>query len=493
MALLLGIDVGTTSCKAAVFDVDGRQISEGASGGYPVRFGADGSAEQDAGAFWRAARQAVRAALASLGSRPPIIGVGLSGAWTSVFARDGVPLDLAITWQDARATAEAAWLAAEVGAAQMDAWLGIALPISAALPPARLLWLRRHRPDLLDGQVRMAQAKDLVAWHLTGEWATDHVSSICLVNPHTRRIAPGLAAVLGLSDTKLLPPLHAPPDIIGQVTDSAASATGLPVGVPVACGIVDSWASMLGAGLGAPGIACDVTGTSEIVGLAAPAPRPDARGLLSVPLREGLSVVYGLTAAGGDSLTWFVEAFIDPDAGPDGFTAFEREAAGAPAGTGGLLFLPYLLGERSPVWDERVRGAFVQVGRGHRRPHFARAVVEGLGHCVRHLLELAETVGGVPAATLRACGGGARSALVNQVKADILQRPVETLEVAEAGTLGAAMLAAIGCGLIADTAECAARMVRPARRFLPDPARAALYDAAHRRYRALYPALREVP
>jgi xylulokinase len=237
----------------------------------------------------------------------------------------------------------------------------------------------------------------------------------------------------------------------------------------------------------------DVTGTSEIVGLAAPAPLADARGLLSVPLREGLSVVYGLTVAGGDSLRWFVEAFIDPDAGPDGFSTFEQEAAGAPAGAGGLVFLPYLLGERSPVWDERVRGAFARIDRAHRRPHFARAVVEGLGHCVRHLLELGEAVGGVPAATLRACGGGARSALVNQVKADILQRPVETLEVPEAGTLGAAMLAAIGCGLFADTAEAAVRMVRPARRFLPDPALAALYDAAHLRYRALYPAFRAAP
>jgi xylulokinase len=490
MALLLGIDVGTTSCKAAVFDAEGRELGVGTALCDPVRFGPDGSAEQEAAGFWRAARAAIRDALALLGPRPPVAAVGLSGAWTNVFARDGVPLDMAITWQDARATAEAAWLRQEVGQAAMDSWLAIALPISPALPVARLLWLRRHRPEMLDGAVRMAQAKDLVAWHLTGRWATDIVSGVCLVDPRTRRIAPELASLLGLPET-LLPELRDPSDLIGAVSEEAAAATGLPAGVPVACGIVDSWASMLGAGLGAPGIACDVTGTSEIVGLAAPAPAADPRGLFSMRLREGTHVVYGLTVAGGDSFRWFVEAFIDPGAGAEGFALFEREAAAAPPGAEGLVFLPYLLGERSPVWDAQVRGAFAHVDRGHRRQHFARAVIEGLAHAVRHLLELAEAVGGARAEVLRVCGGGARSRLVNQVKADVLQRPVEMLTATEAGTLGAAMLAGIGLGLFRDPAEAAGRMVRPARRILPDPALGAGYDAAHRRYRALYPALRE--
>ncbi len=485
MALLLGVDVGTTSCKATVFDLDGRVAGSGASGGYTVDLGPDGHAEQSAAAFWHAAREAIAAALAPLGRPPPVAAVGLCGAWTNVFARDGQPLERAITWQDTRARAEAEWLTAKVGAARMDAWLGISLPISPGLPVARLLWLRQHRPELLDGRVCMAQAKDLVGWHLTGHWATDFVSGICLVDPRTRRIAPELVELLGLP-ASLLPPLHAPSDVIGAVSDVAAAATGLPAGIPVICGIVDSWASMFGTGLGVPGIACDVTGTSEIVGLAAAAPAADARGLLSVPLRDGLSVVYGLTVAGGDSLAWCAEAFFEAE----GFVGFERAAAGAPPGAGGMLFLPYLLGERSPVWDERVRAGFVQVDRGHGRPHFARAVIEGLGHCVRQILELAEAVGGTRTEVVRASGGGARSALVNQVKADILQRPVEVLEVTEAGTLGAAMLAGIGSGLLANLAEAAARMVRPAARFLPDPSRAALYDAAHARYRALYPALR---
>ena len=493
MALLLGVDIGTTVCKATVFDGDGRVMSAGASGGCPVRFGADGSAEQDSRDFWPAAReaigQAIGQAMAALGARPPVVAVGLTGAWTSVFARAGEPLDLAITWQDARATAEAADLAREVGTERMAAWLGLDLPISAALPPARLLWLRRHRPDLLAPGMSMAQAKDLVGWHLTGRWATDLVSAVCLVDPRTRRIAPELAARLGVTEA-LLPGLREPTDIIGHVTAAAAAATGLAAGIPVVCGIVDSWASMFGAGLGAPGVACDVAGTSGIVGLTAPAPRADARGLISVPLRPGLSVLYGLTTASGDSLRWCVEAFYDPEAGDAAFASFEREAAGAPAGAAGLLFLHYLLGERSPVWDELVRGAFVHIDRAHRRREFARAVIEGVAHAARQILTLAESVGGVRADVLRCCGGGARSALVNQIKADLLQRPVETLQVAETGTLGAAMLAAVGAGHVGGLAEAAARMVRPARRFRPDPAAAALYDAAHRRYLALYPSLR---
>jgi xylulokinase len=485
MALLLGVDVGTTSCKATVFDLDGCQLSTGSSTGTPVEFGEDGSAEQSAPALWYSARAAIVAAIAPLGPRPPVAAVGLCGAWTSVFARDGIPLDRAITWQDTRAREEAAWLTAEVGAAGMDEWLGLRLPISAALPAAKLLWLRRHQPDLLDGHVRVAQAKDLVGWNLTGRWATDFVSGICLVNPHMRRIAPDLLAKLGLPTT-ILPDLLAPSDVIGTVTEAATHATGLPVGIPVVCGIVDSWASLFGTGLFTPDAACDVTGTSEIVGLAAAATGPDTRGLLCFPLRDGSSVVYALITTGGDALAWCAEALFEGA----GFPGFEAAAASAPPGADGMLFLPYLLGERSPVWDERVRAGFVAVDRAHRRGHFARATVEGLGHCVRQVLELAEDVAGTRATVLRASGGGARSTLVNQVKADILQRPVETLDVTETGTLGAAMLAGVGSGLLPDLADAAARMVRPAARFLPDRSLAALYDAAHRRYLALYPALR---
>lgn len=490
MAMLLGIDIGTTACKAAVFDLDGRAVSVGTCASCPVRFGADGSAEQDSRDFWRAAREAIGQALAPLGPRPPVAAIGLTGAWTTVFLRADEPTDFAITWQDARATAEAEELMREVGTERMAAWLGLDLPISAALPPARLLWLRRHRPDLLAPDMRMVQAKDLVGWHLTGRWATDAVSAVCLVDPRTRRIAPELGARLGVTEA-LLPGLCEPTDIVGEVSEDAAASTGLPAGIPVVCGFVDSWASMFGAGLGAPGMACDVTGTSGIVGLAAPAPRAAARGLLSIPMRPGFSVVYGLTTASGDSLRWCVEAFYDPAAGDAAFATFAREAAAAPPGVGGLLFLPYLLGERSPVWDERVRGAFVHVDRAHRRGDFARAVIEGVAHAARHILALAESVGGVRAEVLRVCGGGARSALVNQIKADLMQRPVETLEVAETGALGAAMLAAVGAGLVRDVAEAAARMVRPARRFVPDPDHVALYEAAHRRYLALYPSLRE--
>ncbi len=337
----------------------------------------------------------------------------------------------------------------------------------------------------------MVQPKDYVNRRLTGVWATDPTSCVTVLDLHARRIDPGFAKLFDLP-ANLLPDLRDPFEPVGKLLPDIARTLGLPAGIPVTTGWIDSWATMFGTGLGVRGLGFDVAGTSEVIGLTADRVGTDHHGLLVMPLGDSRYTVYGLTVAGGDSLKWFVEAFIDEAVSDDAFETFEREAATTTPGADGLLFLPYLFGERTPFWDEMVRGQFFGIDRAHRRRHFSRAVIEGLAHCVRQVMTLAETISGAKVETVRASGGAARSALVNQIKADVLQKPIETVTVAEAGTLGAAMLAAIALGLVDGYADAVARMVTVARRFEPNPAMAARYDADHKRYCALYPAIKGI-
>ncbi|HEY1719827.1 MAG TPA: FGGY family carbohydrate kinase [Magnetospirillaceae bacterium] len=493
MPLLLGLDIGTTICKAVIFDEAGRPLASGSSTGYPIYRQADGSAEQAPADWWRAAIEAVGTATKAIGDRASeVAAIGMCGAWGQVFAKpNGEVVERSITWQDARAHDEARWLAETVGTEAMRKMVTVALPLTATLPPARLLWLRRHRPEFLSGAWLMVQPKDYVTYRLTGSWATDPASCVTVLDLHARRIDPGFAKLFDLPPN-LLPELRDPFEPAGHLLPDIARSLGLPAGIPVATGWVDSWASMFGTGLGVRGLGFDVAGTSETVGLTADHVTGDHHGLLVMPLGDSRHTVYGLTVAGGDSLKWFVEAFVDEVASDAAFATFEREAAITMPGADGLLFLPYLFGERTPLWDERVRGQFFGIDRGHRRRHFSRAVIEGLAHCVRQIVTLGETVAGAKIDTIRASGGAARSAAVNQIKADVLQKPVEITAVTEAGTLGAAMLAAIALGLADGYADAVQRMVHVARRFEPDPALADRYDADHKRYCALYPAIKGI-
>jgi len=490
MRILVGLDVGTTRCKAAAFTPDGRALAVGESAGYPVHRAGTTEAEQAPDDLWAAARAALADLARALGRDAPIAAIGVCGTTPGhVFVdRVGNALPRCLIWQDGRAEAEAAWLDQTVGADRLARWLGVQLPKSGALPPARLVWFRRHRPAWLDGTYRMVQPKDFINLRLTGRLVTDRGSAIGVLHLATGALDPDYAALLGI-DRALLPDAVEPFATIGALAPAVAAELGLPAGVPVVAGWVDAWASMLGTGLGEPGMAFDITGTAEVIGLTARDAPAEARGLLSVPLYGDLGIVYGVTNAGADLLKWFAEAFLPDRPIGEAIALMEAEAGAVAPGADGLLFLPYLYGERAPVWDETVRGAFFRVDRGHRRGHFARAVLEGLAHAVRQCLELAEAVGGVAAPALRVSGGGARGALLNQIKADVLGRPVDVLEVIETGALGAAMLGAIGVGLATGYADAVRSMARPDRRFAPVPERRDVHDRAYEHYRGLYPRL----
>jgi len=544
--LLLGLDLGTSAVKVGLFDVEGNLLRR-ARRAYPLYTPHPGWTEQEPEEWWAATCDALREALAGVDAGR-VAGVGLSGQAPSqvLVAADGTPLGRAIVWSDRRAAAEAAWLAERVTPEQARAWTGCASITGVSQPPARLLWLQAHRPNDWARCAAIVQPKDFIARRLTGRVATDANSAFCLFNPlphppdfgelsraegeaHSPpklalsgvegsegtggeapsppmlggtegeapsppmlggteggQYATGLLALLGVEPGKM-PPVLEPADVMGRVTPEAASATGLWPGTPVVTGTIDAWCDIIGCGSIAPGCAVDVAGTSEVVALVTAGP-VDGEGVFSSPLAEGRHWVGGPMQAGGAAIAWLARCFYGQEQ-PD-FELLEAEASGVAPGAEGLLFLPYLQGERAPVWDVTARGAFVGLTGRHTRAHCARAVYEGVAFAVRDLLERCRAAAGLVPETLRVSGGGSSSAFWSQVKADVTGLPVQRGAVPDVACLGAALLTAVGIGTFGGLDEAAVAMVRVGDTFDPVAAHVARYEGLFAAWRRLYPALR---
>jgi xylulokinase len=491
-AQLIGLDVGTTSCKAGLFDARGNLLALAAAP-YPVQRPAAGYVEQDAEWYWQAACRCISELLASRAAdRSRLIGLGACGQAPTLVLLDGDgrPVRPAMLWQDTRAVAEAESLARDPGTNTLADWLGLRWPIDASLPLARLMWLRRHEPDVLARARVVLLPKDLVNFRLTGRLALDTWSGRGLVHQGSLAPIPALRAIGGL-DLAAVPAALPSGAAMGTVSGAAAAATGLPDGLVVAAGWSDAMAAMLGSGaLDRAGLAADVSGTSEVVGLTLSA-RPETTGpLLTAPVVDsGRWQLYGPTQSSGGSLGWALQALGTPPL--DAETALAA-AASAPAGAGGLVFLPYLEGERAPLWDPRARGALVGLTSSHGRAHLLRAVLEGVACSVRHILHTAEGLARTRADALHVAGGGARLALWNRIKADVVGRPVRPCATSENGVLGAAMLAALAAGVYPDVTAAGGAMVQLLEALLPDAERQDTYDRLFDRYVALYPRLHDL-
>ena len=398
----------------------------------------------------------------------------------------------AISWQDTRARLEATEVRDRLGRARLAGILGIDLPPGPAWPLPRLLWLSRHAPADLARAWRLLLAKDFVAFRLTGELATDASSWRGLLRLPGSEIAVELLRELDLP-LDLLAARLPPSAVMGQVSPAAAEACGLAAGTPVVTGWNDLNCGLLGTGVVRPGMGFDIGGTSEHLGLALPAGGSlPTEGLMLAPYLGddpacASRVCYGVTSAGGGSLEWYANA-LAPAASTQ--ADLEAAAASAPPGAGGLIFLPYLNGERAPIWDADARGVFFGLNSAHRHAHLARAVLEGVAFSLRQVLALVETAAGARIERVHASGGPARLALWNQIKADVLGRPLVIPRETHAACLGAAMLAAIGSGWFAGAAPAAEAMVQFASEVEPNLANAARYDALFAVYAGLYPQLR---
>lgn len=474
--LVLGIDLGTTALKAAVFDGRGRRLRAFAAP-LATRRGPVGTAEQDAAEWLARLGEALEDARDLL---PAIGAVGVtSQVNTHVFVdAAGRALAPAILWSDTRAAGEAAVLDARIAPEERLDWWGAPMGVDASHALARMAWMQRHRPEAWARTAAVLLPKDFILQHLTGTRASDPLSNIGLAGADLG-YPPGLLALLPGAAGRL-PPLRDPAAVAG----TTRLAPGL-TEVPVAVGVMDAWAGFLGAGLARDGDAAWLSGTSEVVAAASEVATGEP-GILVFPRWAGLRVHAGPTQSGGASLDWLARAL---DATPDALCA-EVEAAGpdlrAP------LFLPHLAGERAPLWDSSARGAFLGLEAGMGRAAMARGVMEGVALSARLLLEAMDRSTGRRAEVLLCGGGGFRSEAWAQLRADVTGRVLRRAAVTDAGTLGAAALASVAAGLAPDLPAALGGLVTHDRVFDPDPARAARYDDLFALYRPAYEALRPI-
>jgi xylulokinase len=500
MGLFLGVDVGTSACKAVVVD-EGGTVRGRAQAGYPLLEPAPTWAEQDPRAWWDAFAVAVRGALADAGVRGrEVAAVGLTGQMHGMVALDArdEPVRPAIIWCDQRSAGEAEALAARVGSERVVALVGN--PPLPNFTVTKLLWLRAHEPERWAEVRSVLLPKDYVRLRLTGVRASDvsDASGTLAFDVGARAWSREMAELVGIP-LGWWPPVAESPEVVARVSDRGAEATGLAPGTPVVAGAGDQAAAAVGTGTVAPGVVSVTIGTSGVVFAPTAGVVRDARGRLhtfchAVP---GTWHVMGVTQAAGGSLAWWRRALGEAEeavaraTGEDVYDVLGREAAAVPPLAEGLVFLPYLMGERTPHTDPYARGVFFGLTPRHGRGHFVRAILEGVSQSLADCLELIEGLG-APVGELRLTGGGARSALWRQIQADVFGRPVRVVQGAEGPATGAAVLAAVGAGAYASVPEAAQAMVHPGPGTAPDPEAVARYREHRALYRALYQALRPV-
>lgn len=495
--VLLGIDIGTSACKAAAFTADGEVLAQAAQS-YGVYYPQAGWAEQDPEEWWAGVCRAVRAVLASGVRAQDICGVGIDGQSWSAVAVDGAGEVLSRTpiWFDTRAAAQCARMEAQCTGTRLFTVSGN--PVQPCYTMPKVLWYRDKRPEVYDRARQILQSNSFIALRLTGASTQEHSQGYgwSCYDMTAQAWNKELCAELGVRP-ELLPRLVRSHDIVGRVTEAAARATGLLAGTPVAAGGLDAACGTLGAGVLHNAETQEQGGQAGGMSICMDAPHADRRLILSPHVVPGRWLLQGGTVGGGGALNWFVREFGEAERaaargrGTNVFAELDACAAQVPAGSDGLVFLPYLAGERSPVWDANAKGVFYGIDFAKTRAHFARAVMEGVAYSLRHNLETAREAG-VCAQSLRAVGGAANSALWMQIKADVTGRQIEVASADTATALGAALLAGVGTGLYADFEDAVRRTVHVKKRWEPCETRQSAYEAGYRTYRALYENLKKM-
>jgi len=397
----------------------------------------------------------------------------------------------ALIWCDVRTEKQCRDLTAKIGLERL-----IQLTCNPALANftlTKLLWVGENEPENWKRVRAVMLPKDYVRFRLTGERATDlaDASGTLLLDVAHRRWSPEMLEAAEI-DERLLPALHESSDVCGQISSKGAAETGLRVGTPVVAGAGDQAAGATGMGIVAAGTVSATIGTSGVVFAATDRPALDPRGRMhtfchAIP---GRWHVMGVTQAAGLSLRWFRDNFaVDSSGARESYDRLTAEAAKIPAGSDGLLWTPYLMGERTPHLDSSARGALVGLTASHTRAHVVRAILEGVAFSLRDTFTLFQEMD-VPVTNIRLGGGGARSPLWRQIQADIYGCDVHTVNSTEGPAFGAALLAQVGTGGFASVAEACDATVRPVDSTRVDPKAQSYYDRAYAVYRQLYLDLR---
>jgi xylulokinase len=501
MSYMLGIDVGTTGTRAIVVRPDGHVIGAATGDHQPMRMPRPGWAEQDPEDWWSATVEAVRAALADARTTgADIAAVGLSGQMHGVVLLDQTRAVLrpSLIWCDQRSQAQCDWITDQVGAEQLIRL--VSNPALTGFSAPKILWVRDNEPEIFERAAHFLLPKDYIRFRLTGEFATDvsDASGTLLFDVTNRRWSQEMLGALEL-DPKLLPRAYESPEITGKITRETALVTGLKAGTPVVGGGGDQASSAVGNGIVLPGLTSATLGTSGVIFAFTETPTLDPQGRIhtfchAVP---GKCHVMGVTQGAGLSLRWFrehfgmSEAWLAKQTDVDSYDLLIAQAAKIPPGSEGLLWLPYLMGERTPHLDARARGMWFGLTAAHTRGHLIRSILEGVAFSLRDSLEIFKELG-IPVEQIRASGGGSRSFFWRQIQADIYGKELVTLRTSEGSALGAALLAGVGAKIYSSVEESARQAIQIRERMAPIAANVREYDRFYQVYRSLYPSVRDL-
>jgi len=499
MEYLIGIDLGTSGTKSALYDTDGRCIAS-CTVEYPLYQPKNGWAEQDPADWWKAVVEGLSCIAHTDGvSVNDIRGIGLSGQMHGLVMldKDGCVLRNSIIWCDQRTGAECAEIESLMGGRERLIEI-TANPALTGFTASKIMWVKKHEPEIYEKCAHILLPKDYIRYMLTGEFATEvsDASGMQLLDVPARQWSDEVLGRLDI-DKSLLGKVYESAEVTGVLKNDIADAVGLPAGIPVAGGAGDNAAAAVGTGTVSDGDAFVTIGTSGVVYAHSSKVIIDKPGRVhtfcsAVP---GEWHVMGVTQGAGLSLKWFVENFCLEEtllAGKesvDRYVITDSEAAQSPIGANGLLYLPYLMGERTPHLDPDCRGVFFGLSGMHKRRDLIRAVMEGVTYSLADCVSVIDEMG-VSVSALNACGGGGKSALWRQMMADAFNRPINQLETKEGPALGVAILAGVASGVYSSVGEACKNLIRVKRTAQPDAEASRIYAGYYDLYRSLYPALK---
>lgn len=492
----LGLDLGTTGTRALVIDRSGRVLGS-ATAEQPLHSPAPGWMEQDPADWWRTACTAIPQALSRAGvAARDIAAVAASGQMhgATLLDAEGAVVRPCILWNDQRSAAQCAEIIERVGRQRLEEITGNTALAGFTAP--KLLWVREHEPANWARTRHVLLPRDYLNYRLTGVMASEpsDAAGTILFNVRERAWSPEVLQALDI-DPALLPPLRASAAIMGQVTEDAARQTGLRAGTPVVAGGADNACAAAGCGVLEPGqVLCSVGTSGTVVAPVSLGVPPLGHNVhLFSHVTPRANYLMGVILSAGGALRWFRDALAGDLAAAAGagavdpYVALGMEAEATPPGAEGLIFLPYLTGERTPHGSASARGVFFGLQPRHTRGHLARAVMEGVSYALGQSLDLLREAG-VEVGAVRLTGGGARSTLWRGMLAGVFGCPVVVLPHDEGPAYGAALLAAVGVEAF-ETIEDAGRLVQPGEMTAPDDTRCAYYEAGARVFRDLYDAL----
>ena len=485
---LLGVDIGTSACKTALFDEKGSVLALGGCE-YTVQYPRRGWAEQNPDQWWSSVCRAIREMMEESGIDPAdIAGIGVDGQSWSAIAVDGLGNVLCPTpiWTDTRCESICREVKECIPEEEIFSVCGN--PVQPGYTWPKILWYRQNRPEAFAKTEKILQSNSFIVYRMTGEITQDISQGYGLAcfDMRTGRWDTELCRRLGIPE-KLLPSIVPCHQIVGRLTKEAAESCGLIPGIPVAAGGLDAACGTLGAGVVSPGQTQEQGGQAGGMSICVDRYAADPRLILGFHAVPGRWLLQGGTTGGGGALKWLRET-ICPELSFEEMSALADSAA---PGSDGVTFLPYMAGERSPLWNPNAVGVFFGLRFGVSRAQMIRACMEGVAYALRHNLEVAEAAG-AKAGILRAMGGSANSRVWTQIKADVTGCGIEVPASDTATTLGAAILAGVGTGVFSGFEEAAKKTVSVRRTFAPDASRKGIYDKGYQTYRQLYEHLKDL-